>query len=119
MDEQLDYLVEQWTKTLLNNLDDPMTQANVKELLHEGDRRIIQSFIDSKGLPDPVDGHFVQTLKTVLSGLQKMPIKKEEFLKIISILGPSTPNEIKQAVNDYIDKLTKGTDQAKVRIVIE
>lgn len=119
MDEQLDHLVEQWTKTLLNNLDDPMTQANVKELLHEGDRLIIQSFIDSKELPDPVDGHFVQTLKTVLSGLQKMPIKKEEFLKIISILGPSTPNEIKQAVNDYIDKLTKGTDQAKVRIVIE
>ena len=119
MDEQLDHLVEQWTKTLLNNLDDPMTQVNVKELLHESDRLIIQSFIDSKELPDPVDGHFVQTLKTVLSGLQKMPIKKEEFLKIISILGPSTPNEIKQAVNDYIDKLTKGTDQAKVRIVIE
>jgi len=40
-------------------------------------------------------------------------------LKIISILGPSTPNEIKQAVNDYIDKLTKGTNQDKVRIVIE
>jgi hypothetical protein len=119
MDEQLDHLVEQWTKALLNNLDDPMTQVNVKELLHEGDRLIIQSFIDSKELPDPVDGHFVQTLKTVLSGLQKMPIKKEEFLKIISILGPSTPNEIKQAVNDYIDKLTKGTDQAKIRIVIE
>lgn len=79
MDGQLDHLVEQWTKTLLNNLDDPMTQANVKELLHEDDRQIIQSFMDSKKLPDSVDGHFVQTLKIVLSGLQKMPIKKEEF----------------------------------------
>lgn len=119
MDEQLDHLIEQWTNTLLNNLDDPMTQANVKELLHEDDRQIIQSFIDSKELPDPVDGNFVQTLKTILCGLQKVPIKKEEFLKIVSSIGPSTPNEIKQAVNDYIDRLTKGTDQAKVRIVIE
>lgn len=119
MDEQLDHLVEQWTNTLLNNLDDPMTQANVKELLHEDDRQIIQSFMESKELPDSVDGNFVQTLKTILSGLQKVPIKKEEFLKIVSSIGPSTPNEIKQAVNDYIDKLTKGTDQAKVRIVIE
>lgn len=119
MDGQLDHLVEQWTKTLLNNLDDPMTQANVKELLHEDDRQIIQSFMDSKKLPDSVDGHFVQTLKIVLSGLQKMPIKKEEFLKIVSDLGPSTPNEIKQAVNDYIDRLTQGTDQSKVRMVIE
>jgi len=119
MDGQLDHLVEQWTKTLLNNLDDPMTQANVKELLHEDDRQIIQSFMDSKKLPDSVDGHFVQTLKIVLSGLQKMPIKKEELLKIVSDLGPSTPNEIKQAVNDYIDRLTQGTDQSKVRMVIE
>lgn len=119
MDEQLDRIIEQWTKTLLNNLDDPMTQANVKELLHEDDKQVIQSFVDSKELPDPVDGNFVQTLKTILAGLQKVPVKKADLLKIISDLGPSTPNEIKQAVSDYVDSLTKGKDQNKVRIVLE
>jgi len=119
MDEQLDRIIEQWTKTLLNNLDDPMTQANVKELLHEDDKQVIQSFMDSKELPDPVDGNFVQTLKTILAGLQKVSVKKADLLKIVTDLGPSTPNEIKQAVSDYVDSLTKGKDQNKVRIVLE
>ena len=119
MDEELDQLIEQWTKTLLNNLDDPMTQANVEELLHEDDKQIVKSFVASKELPNPVDSHFVQTLKTILAGLQKVPVKKEELLKVVSGLGPSTPNEIKQAVSTYVDSLTKGKDPAKVRIVLE
>ncbi|TNJ34106.1 ATP-binding protein [Prosthecochloris vibrioformis] len=119
MDEQLDRIIEQWTKTLLNNLDDPMTQANVKELLHEDDKQVIQSFMDSKELPDPVDGNFVQTLKTILAGLQKVSVKKADLLKIVSDLGPSTPDEIKRAVSDYVDSLTRGKDPNKVRIVLE
>lgn len=119
MDEQLDRIIEQWTKMLLNNLDDPMTQANVKELLHANDKQVIQSFIDSKELPDPVDGNFVQTLKTILAGLQKVPVKKSDLLKVLSDLGPSTPDDIKRAVIDYVDSLTKGKDPAKVRIVVE
>ncbi|NLI08150.1 MAG: ATP-binding protein, partial [Thermotogaceae bacterium] len=119
MDEQLDRIIEQWTKTLLNNLDDPMTQANVNELLHEDDKQIVKAFMDSKELPHPVDGNFVQTLKTILAGLQKVSVKKADLLKIVSDLGPSTPNEIKQAVSDYVDSLTKGKDQNKVRIVLE
>jgi len=119
IDEQLDRIIEQWTKMLLNNLDDPMTQANVKELLHANDKQVIQSFIDSKELPDPVDGNFVQTLKTILAGLQKVPVKKSDLLKVLSDLGPSTPDDIKRAVIDYVDSLTKGKDPAKVRIVVE
>jgi succinate dehydrogenase flavin-adding protein (antitoxin of CptAB toxin-antitoxin module) len=119
MDEQLDKIIEQWIKTLLNNLDDPVTQANVNELLHEDDKQIVKAFMNSKELPDPVDGNFVQTLKTILAGLQKVSVKKAVLLKIISDLGPSAPNEIKQAVSDYVDSLTKGKDPNKVRIVLE
>jgi succinate dehydrogenase flavin-adding protein (antitoxin of CptAB toxin-antitoxin module) len=119
MDEQLDQIIEQWTKTLLNNLDDPMTQVNVNELLHEDDKQVVKAFMDAKELPDPVDGNFVQTLKTILAGLQKVAVKKTDLLRIVSDLGPSTPEEIKRAVSEYVDSLTKGKDPAKVRIVLE
>jgi succinate dehydrogenase flavin-adding protein (antitoxin of CptAB toxin-antitoxin module) len=119
MDEQLDQIIEQWTKTLLNNLADPMTQTNVNELLHDDDKKIIQVFIDSKKLPEPVDSNFVQTLKTVLAGLQKVPVKKADLLEIVSSVGPSTPDEFKRAISDYVDSLTKGKDPSKVRIVLE
>ncbi|PLY12604.1 MAG: ATPase [Sedimenticola sp.] len=119
MDEQLDRIIEQWTKTLLNNLEDPMTQANINELLHEDDKTVIQSFMGSKELPEPIDGNFVQTLKTVLAGLQKVPVKEAELIKIVSNLGPSTPEELKRAISDYVDSLTRGKDINKVRIVLE
>jgi succinate dehydrogenase flavin-adding protein (antitoxin of CptAB toxin-antitoxin module) len=119
MDEQLDRIIEQWTKTLLNNLEDPMTQANIHELLHEDDKKVIQSFMGSKEMPEPIDGNFVQTLKTVLAGLQKVPVKKAELIKIVSNLGPSTPEELKRAICDYVDSLTRGKDITKVRIVLE
>ncbi|MGD9973969.1 MAG: hypothetical protein AB7S77_12990 [Desulfatirhabdiaceae bacterium] len=32
--------------------------------------------MESKELPKPIDGNFVQTLKTVLADLQKVPVKK-------------------------------------------
>jgi succinate dehydrogenase flavin-adding protein (antitoxin of CptAB toxin-antitoxin module) len=119
MDEELDRIIGQWTKTLLNNLEDPMTQANINELLHKDDKTVIQSFMGSKELPDPVDGNFVQILKTVLAGLQKVPVKKAELIKLVSNLGPSTPEDLKRAISDYVDSLTRGKDINKVRIVLE
>ena len=119
MDDQLDTLIEQWTKTLLNNLDDPMTQANIKELLQESDRAVIQSFVNSRELPEPVDANFVQILKTILAGLQKVTITKAALLKVVTDLGPTTPDEIKKAIAIFIDSFTKGKDPTKVRIVLE
>jgi succinate dehydrogenase flavin-adding protein (antitoxin of CptAB toxin-antitoxin module) len=115
----LDQIIEQWTKTLWNNLADPMTQTNVNELLHDDDKKIIQVFIDSKKLPESVDSNFVQTLKTVLAGLQKVLVKKADLLQLVSSVGPSTTDEFKRAISDYVDSLTKGKDPAKVRIVLE
>ncbi|HMP71244.1 MAG TPA: DUF6079 family protein, partial [Pirellulaceae bacterium] len=119
MDDQLDALIEQWTKTLLNNLDDPMTKANVHELLQQGDRAVIQAFVETRELPEPVDANFVQILKTVLAGLQKVTVTKSDLVKVVTDLGPSTPEEIKKALSSYIDSLTKGKDPSKVRIVVE
>jgi succinate dehydrogenase flavin-adding protein (antitoxin of CptAB toxin-antitoxin module) len=119
MDEQLDRLIEQWTKMLLNNLEDPVTQVSVEELLPEDDKQLIQSFMNAKELPDALDGKFVQALQTALAGLQKVPVKKMDLLKMISDLGPSTPDGIKQAVSDYVDSLTRGKMIDKVRIVLE
>lgn len=119
MDVQLDQIIGQWTTTLLNNLEDPITQANVNNLLHEDERKLVQEFISTEELPYPLDSNFVQIVKTVLSGLQKIPLKKSELIEKISEIGPASPVEFKSFLNDYVDSLTKGKDPAKVRIVLE
>lgn len=118
MDAQLDQMISQWTTTLLNNLEDPVTQENIK-LLHEGDQKLVQDFISAKELPQPLDSIFVQSVKTVLSDLQKITVKKSDMVDKLSEVGPSSPAEFKTHLNNYVDSLTKGKDPVKVRIVLE
>jgi hypothetical protein len=91
----------------------------VNDLLHEDERKLVQEFISTKELLYPFDSNFVQIVKNVLSGLQKIPLKKSELIEKISEIGPASPVEFKSFLNDYVDSLTKGKDPAKVRIVLE
>jgi hypothetical protein len=119
LDDELDRIMEQWIDILINNLEDPITQININELLQDEDKKQVQAFIDSRQLPDVVDSNFVQTLKTILAGLQKVVIRKDDLLKTVSELGPATPDKIKSVLIGYVDELTKGKDPQKVRIVLE
>ena len=119
MDNDLDAMVDNWTSTLLGNLEDPITQANM-DLLKVDDREPLEAFIKSRELPVPLDTNFVHALKEVLSGLVKVSVKTQELQKALQIeSGPATPAEIKKRFDDFIDQLTKGKDPAKVRIVME
>lgn len=119
MDAQLDAMVAAWTSTILGNLEDPITRANM-DLLKFDDREQLDAFIKSKELPVPLDSNVVHALKEVLSGLVKVPVKAVELQHALQVTGgPATPMEMKKRFEEYIDQLTKGKDPAKVRIVME
>ncbi len=119
MDAQLDTMVENWTATILGNLEDPITRSNM-DLLKIDDREPLEAFIKSKELPVPLDSNVVHALKEVLSGLVKVPVKVVELQHALQVTGgPATPMEMKKRFEAYIDQLTKGKDPAKVRIVME
>ncbi|NDD65660.1 MAG: hypothetical protein EBZ36_17045, partial [Acidobacteria bacterium] len=84
------------------------------------DRKSLESFIESKELPAPLDNNFVHALKEVLSGLVKVIVTAQELQKAIQVTdGPAIPSELKKRFGEYIDQLTQGKDPAKVRIVVE
>ncbi|HPL26308.1 MAG TPA: DUF6079 family protein, partial [Myxococcota bacterium] len=119
LDDELDRMLENWTKALLSNLEDPITQANM-DLLKIDDREPLEAFIKSKELPVPLDSNFVHALKEVLSGLVKVTVKAQELQQALQVTdGPATPAEMKKRFEEYIDQLTKGKDPAKVRIIME
>ncbi len=119
LDDELDRMLENWTATLLANLEDPITQANMG-LLKGDDRKPLQAFIKSRELPVPLDSNFVHALREVLSGLVKVAIKAQGLQQALQVAsGPATPEEMKKRFDAYIDQLTKGKDPAKVRIVWE
>ena len=119
LDAQLDAMVAAWTSTILSNLEDPITQANM-DLLKIDDREPLDAFIKSKEVPVPLDSNFVHALKEVLSGLIKVTINAQDLQHALRVTdGPATPVEMKKRFDEYIDQLTKGKDPAKVRIVME
>jgi len=119
LDGELDELVENWTKTLLNNLEDPTTQGNL-DLLKPEDRKLVEGFISTRTLPDDLDQNFIHALKEILSGLTPVPLKIAELRAALLEGGsPATPGEMRKRFEDYLERLIKGKEPGKVRIVLE
>ena len=119
LDGELDKLVENWPQTLLTNLDDPTTKGNL-DLLKPEPKKLVNGFIKKRALPDELDQDFIHALGEVLSGLQKVPVKIADLrAALLSGGSPATPAEMKKRFEEYLDKLTRGKEPGKVRIVLE
>lgn len=119
MDSSLDTMFQTWTSTLLSNLEDPITRKNL-ELIEPDELKAIQSLIEKKELPDNIDSNLIHALRNVLQGLIKVQVSPQDLFKVLqSTGGAATPDEIKKRFSDFIDQITKGKEQAKVRIVLE
>ena len=68
IDQQLDGLLENWTKTLLDNLDDPTAKKSIK-LLPDAQKEAVDAFLKAKKLPEKISNDLVQGMQTALSGL--------------------------------------------------
>ncbi len=119
LDTELDKLLDDWTQTLLANLEDPTTRGNL-DLLKPEPRKLVNGFIKKRALPEELDQEFIHALGEVLSGLQKVPVKIAELrAALLSGGSPATPVEMKKRFEEYLDELTKGHEPGKVRIVLE
>ena len=119
LDDELDTLLASWTQTLLTNLEDPTTKDDLG-LVKPESKNLVNCFIEKQALPDEFDQGFIHALGDVFSGLQKVPVKTDNLrAALLSGGSPATPAEMKKRFEDYLDKLTRGKDSDKVRIVLE
>jgi len=118
-DEAFDSLLESWTATLLTNLEDPMTQANI-DLLANEQKTMLEGFIASKTIPEDMDVTFVQALSDALKGLVKVSLPLQKIKESVTVGGSAvTPDELKKRFDEMVDQLLQGNDPAKIRIVLE
>jgi Family of unknown function (DUF6079) len=118
-DQQLDTLMENWTKTLLDNLDDPTARKSVN-LLPDAQKQAVDAFLKSKKLPEKISNDLVQGMQTALSGLTAIAVKTADLLEALSDGGaPCTVGQIQSRFEAFIQKITRGKESAKVRLIIE
>lgn len=119
MDEELDRLLEAWTKTLLDNLEDPTTRQNL-ELLKPEARKLIEDFLRERRLPVGLGQEFIQAVREALSGLTKVVVKTADLRSALLAGGaPATLAEMRNRFEDYLSGLAAGKDPQKIRVMVE
>jgi len=80
---------------------------------------MLQDFTASKRLPDEIGKDFLEALQQALSGLTKIAFDLPGLKSSLFPDGsPATPEEVRKRMNEFLDKLLKGRDASKVRIVL-
>ena len=119
LDDHLDRMLGDWTKTLLQNLEDPTTQEKIG-LLQLDEQAIVKSFLADRELPDTINQDFLAAVNQVLKGLDKVEVSTNELRDAFLAGGsPVTPAQMRERLYDYLDTLTRGKDPNKVRIILQ
>ena len=119
LDEDLDQLVANWQQALLENLEDPFTQESLG-LLPAASKKLIDAFLTSRELPDPMTTEFANAVQEALSGLEKIPVKGDEIKQALLQGGsPATPDDLRKRFDTFMNERCKGKDATKLRFVIE
>ena len=119
LDDQLDNMVSEWSSNLLSNLEDPTTQENLK-LIKPDAKKLVESFLKKRELPDKLSDDFIQALQDVLSGLTKIEINSTKIREALLAGGsPATIDDLKIRFDNFLTDLSKGKEPGKVRIVLE
>lgn len=119
MDEELDRLLGSWQQTLLDNLEDPIIQANL-ELLRPADGKLVQDFLASRALPESIIPGFVGAVQEALSGLEKIAVSRDDIRDALLAGGsPATPDDLRKRFEAFINERSRGKDASKLRFVVE
>jgi hypothetical protein len=119
IDQQLDGLLEMWTQKLLEELNDPTAKRSIN-LLPAEQKAAVNAFVKAKKLPEKISNNLVQGMQTALSGLIAITVGTGEFLDAMSSDGaPCTVEQLRTRFDDFLQKITRGKEQSKVRLLIE
>ena len=77
---ELEKITASWKKTLLEALEDPITQENLSLLDAENQTRV-HSFFKKRDLPSPLDSGTVHAIKQALENLEKVEISTYDLKK--------------------------------------
>jgi energy-coupling factor transporter ATP-binding protein EcfA2 len=119
IDQQLDALLENWTKTLLDNLADPMVKKSI-DLLNAEQKKAVSAFLKAKVLPEKISNDLVQGVQEALGGLIPIVLRPSELLAALSDGdAPSTPDQLEARFKAFVEKATRGKEQVRVRLIVK
>ena len=118
IEARLDALLDEWTKSLLNTISDPIV-ASQKEYLRAEQQNVIDAFIETKELPKRVDDFFIKAIQALLKGFEPVVVDADDLIEKLTKLPPLDETSFQQKVNDLIAGYTRCKDAGKLRIIVK
>ena len=118
IENRIDDLLTEWTKTLLDTISDPIV-ASQKEYLTADQKKAIDDFVSSGELPRRVDDFFVKAITALLQGFEPVVIDTDDLLQKLEELPPLDETAFAAKIKDILGAYTKGKDTSKLRIVVK
>jgi hypothetical protein len=119
IDQQLGDMLENWTKTLMDNLADPMVKKSI-DLLNVDKKKAVNAFLKAKALPEKISNELVQGIQEALGGLIPILVRPTELLSALSDGdAPSTADQLEARFKTFLDKKTRGKEQVRVRLIVK
>ena len=115
---RLDSLLEEWTKSLLDTISDPIVESQ-KEYLSEAQQKAIDDFIETKELPKRVDDFFVKAIQALLKGFEPVVVNADDLVEKLTKLPPLDEQAFRSKVSELISGYTNGKDAGKLRIIVK
>jgi len=118
IENRIDDLVTEWTKTLLETISDSIV-ASQKEYLTADQKKAIDDFEASGELPKRVDDFFVKAISALLQGFEPVVIDMDELVQKLEELPPLDESSFIAKIKDILGTYTKGKDTSKLRIIVK
>lgn len=118
LEDRIDALAEEWTRTLLDTISDPLVLSQ-KKFLNAKQVEVIDAFVDSGKLPAKVDDFFVNSILALLKNYEPVIIRVEDLAQKLEQLPPMDETAFKQKLNEIIAAYTMGKDASTLRIVVK
>lgn len=118
VEDDLDNLYQEWTGIIINSIEDPMVSENISYLKAKQQKEITK-LLTTRKLPTVIDRDFILAVNTLMQGLEKVEVSMDDMKKAIAGDGPVSVDDMRSRFEKYLDELTKGKDENKVRIIIK
>lgn len=117
-DEELDVILDSWTKSLLSNLNDIEVSKSI-ELLNDDEKQVVNEFLNQGSFSLPIDVKLIQIIKELFQGIEKVEVSIDELKEAFANGSPLTVNEVRNRFEAMLREQVGNSPSDRVRVMLK
>ena len=117
-EDQVEEMLDQWTKLLLNNFKDAEVQANI-HMLDNDQQTVIKALLTRGEFSLPIEFKLIEGIQLLLQGIEKIEVKQEELQYMMGNGSPMTIEDVRKRFEELLKKKVGNQPSGRIRMMLE